>query len=103
MSEARPDPSRIMQIGMGFFASRTLLSAAELGLFGTLAGGPLDGAALRARLGLHPRAAADFLDALVALGFLDRAGDGDAARYANTLETATFSTRPARPISAGSW
>ena len=31
------DPSHIMQVGMGFFASKTLLSAIELGLFTELA------------------------------------------------------------------
>ncbi|MHC5541528.1 methyltransferase, partial [Singulisphaera rosea] len=42
-----------------------------------------------ARLGLHPRAARDFLDALVALGMLERT-DGV---YANTPESATFLDR----------
>jgi hypothetical protein len=44
---------------------------------------------LRARLGLHPRAARDFLDTLVALGFLRREGD----RYRNTPETDLFLDR----------
>src|ERR1700756_1026923 len=96
----RPNPSQIMQVGMGFFASRTLLSAVELNLFGTLAAGPLDLATLRARLGLHERAAADFLDALVALGFLRRDGDGTDARYANTTDTAAF-LDPASPTYLG--
>jgi precorrin-6B methylase 2 len=100
MTEARPDPSHIIQIGMGFFASRTLLSAAELGLFRMLAGGPRDAAWLRDSLGLHPRSAADFLDALVALGLLDREGDGEAARYANTPDTAAF-LDPASPSYIG--
>jgi predicted O-methyltransferase YrrM len=89
-----------MQVGMGFFASRTLLSAVELNLFGTLAAGPLDLATLRDRLGLHERAAADFLDALVALGFLRRDGDGADARYANTTDTAAF-LDPASPTYLG--
>ncbi len=37
MSE--PNPAHIMQIGMGFFGSKALLSAVELGLFTTLAKG----------------------------------------------------------------
>jgi hypothetical protein len=41
-------------------------------------------------LGLHPRAIDDFLDALVALGFLERDGDGSGARYRNTADTAVF-------------
>ena len=41
-----------MQFGLGFWASKTLLSAVELGLFTELAAsGPLDGEALRQRLG----------------------------------------------------
>lgn len=87
------DPSRIMQIGMGFFAAKTLLSAVELSVFDTLEDAPLTGMALRSKLGLHERGAADFLDALVALGLLARDGDGDDARYANTTETATFLCR----------
>jgi hypothetical protein len=76
-------PGGIMQLALGFWASKALLSAVELGLFTTLAGGPLDAEALRIRLGLHPRAARDFFDALVALRMLDRT-DGV---YANTAET----------------
>ncbi len=100
MVEASPDPSRIMQVGMGFFASKTLLSAVELGLFATLGSGPLTGEALRGRLGLHPRAAADFFDALVALGFLARDADDPDARYANTKEAASF-LDPASPAYLG--
>lgn len=70
MSPVSPDT--ILKLGMGFWASKTLLSAVELGVFSALAGAPADLATLRARLGLHPRAARDFLDALVALGMLDR-------------------------------
>jgi len=41
-------------------------------------------------LGIHPRARYDFFDALVALGFLGREGDGPGGRYRNTPETAAF-------------
>jgi len=75
-----------MQIGLGFWASKTLLSAVEMGLFTELARGPEDLETLRGRLGLHPRAAHDFLDALVALGLLERSG----GRYGNTPATALF-------------
>ena len=37
MHSNQVDPSKIMQIGSGFFATKTLLSAVELGLFTTLA------------------------------------------------------------------
>ncbi len=76
-------PDAIMQLGFGYWGSKTLLSAVELGLFTELAQGPLTLGELRSRLGLHERSARDFLDALVALGMLERTHD----RYANTSET----------------
>ncbi len=83
-------PQRILDVGMGFWPAKTLLSAVELGLFSSLAEAPKTAEELRAALGLHPRAVPDFPDALVALGFLERDGDGPAARYRNTPDTATF-------------
>jgi O-methyltransferase domain/Dimerisation domain len=65
-------PESIMQVGLGFWASKTLLSAVKMELFTHLANNPQDLETLRARVGLHPRSARDFLDALVALGFLQR-------------------------------
>jgi O-methyltransferase domain/Dimerisation domain len=79
-------PEKIMQVGLGFWASKTLLSAVEMGLFTELAKHPEDLESLQGRLGLHPRGARDFLDALVALGFLERE-DGV---YSNTPETDLF-------------
>ncbi len=61
---------RIMQTAMGFWASKTLMSAVELGVFAVLAAGPLDTETLRKQLGIHERAARDFFDALVAQGLL---------------------------------
>lgn len=65
---AAPSPEHILQIGLGFWASKTLLSAIEMELFTELARGPESLEAVQSRLGLHPRSARDFLDALVALG-----------------------------------
>lgn len=90
---APPAPDQILQVGMSFWASKTLLSAVELGLFTTLASGPQTPATIETSLGLHPRATADFLDALVALGFLARQGEGETARYANTPATALYLDR----------
>src|ERR671928_679725 len=84
------DPSHIMQVGLGFWASKTLLSAVELELFTQLGSDSLTGEEIADRIELHPRATYDFLDALVALGFLEREGDGSQAGYRNTAETATF-------------
>jgi SAM-dependent methyltransferase len=89
MANSRVTPAKIMQLGTGFWGSKTLLSAIELGLFTELAKGPLDAAALTKRLQLHSRSARDFFDALVALGMLKRTG----SRYANTTETALFLDR----------
>ena len=91
--EADPSPAQILQIGMGFWASKTLLSAVELGLFTELAAGPRTAAELERALGLHPRATFDFLDALVALGLLARRGDGAEGRYRNTPATALYLDR----------
>ncbi len=83
-------PEAIMQLGTAFWASKTLLSAVELGVFSELsAGGPLGASELRDRLGLHPRSALDFFDALVALGMLERE-DG---LYRNTPATDAFLDR----------
>src|SRR4051812_50172732 len=73
---AQLSPEPITQVGMGFWASKTLLSAIEMELFTQLAEHPQDLDTLRARAGLHRRSARDFFDALVALGFLERNGGG---------------------------
>jgi O-methyltransferase domain/Dimerisation domain len=84
MNEPRVD--HIMQVGTGFWASKTLLSAVEMELFTELAKHPETLPELSARLRLHPRSAHDFLDALVALNFLERR-DGT---YYNTPSTDLF-------------
>jgi hypothetical protein len=86
-------PARIMEVGMAFWPSKVLLSAIELGLFTRLGSRALTGEELQAALELHPRANPDFFDTLVALGFLERHGDGPRARYRNTADTATFLDR----------
>ncbi|WP_248964094.1 acetylserotonin O-methyltransferase [Sphaerisporangium perillae] len=75
----------IVRLNTAYTAARTLHSAVELGLFEMLAEGPATLPQIRERLGLHPRMAADFLDALVGLGLLLRDDDGG---YANALSTA---------------
>jgi hypothetical protein len=82
-------PDAIMQLGFGYWGSRTLLSAVELGLFTELARGPLTLEDIRARLHLHERSVRDFLDALVALGMLNR----QEGTYANTLTTDLYLDR----------
>ncbi|MGO4611937.1 methyltransferase dimerization domain-containing protein, partial [Variovorax sp. 2RAF20] len=75
---------RLLQLGMGFWAAKTLLSAVELGVITQLAKAPQDAAALSAVLGLHPRGAVDFLDALVALHALEREDGKTGNLYRNT-------------------
>lgn len=89
MATRQVTSERILHLGLGFWGSKTLLSAVELGLFTELAKGPLDANVLTKRLMLHQRSARDFFDALVALGMLRRTG----TRYANTPETSLFLDR----------
>ncbi|MGI9546296.1 MAG: methyltransferase [Flavobacteriaceae bacterium] len=80
-------PTKIMDIGMGFWASKVLLTAVNIGLFTRLGRGPATAEKLKIKLGLHERNLYDFLDALVALGFLKRRGLKETAVYSNTPET----------------
>jgi len=78
-----PDVNPILQTAFGFWSSKVLLTAVELSVFTRLGDRALTGADLGAELGLHPRGIHDFLDALVAMGFLERDGDGAPAKYRN--------------------
>ena len=89
-------PDAIMQLGFGYWGSKTLLSAVELGLFTELAKGALALDEVRSRFGLHERSARDFLDSLVALGMLNR----EQGKYANTAATDLYLDR-AKPIYIG--
>ena len=84
------DPSQILEVGFGFWASKVLLTAIELEVFTTLGDRPMTGEELRGALALHPRGIWDFLDALVALGFLEREGEGAGGRYRNTEGSGSF-------------
>ncbi len=70
----QPTPEKILQTGLAFWASKTLLSAVELEVFTELARQPLTLAELQQRLQLHSRGARDFFDTLVAMKFLERTG-----------------------------
>jgi hypothetical protein len=89
-------PDAIMQLGFGYWGSKTLLTAVELGLFTELAKGPLPLNDIRARFNLHERGVRDFLDALVALGMLER----EQGAYANTPATDLYLDR-AKPTYMG--
>jgi hypothetical protein len=90
-------PARIVQIGYAFREAKVLLSAIEVGVFAALAGERLDVGALREKTSLHRRGARDFLDALVALGLLERDADG---LYANS-SAANLYLVPGRPTYIG--
>lgn len=98
---AEPTPAHIMQVGLGYQAAKVLQSGIELNLFTTLAHGAMTARSIADKLGLHPRAIPDFPDALVALGVLEREGDGPGAIYANTPETARFLDRSSPDYAGG--
>ena len=81
-------PERIMQVGMAFWGSKTLLSAVEIELFTELAKTPANLDQISEKLALHPRGARDFLDALVSLGFLQR--DDAGGTYSNAPDADLF-------------
>jgi len=89
-NENQVNPSKIMQIGMGFWASKTLLTAVNMELFTHLAERDLSGREIQNKLGLHNRSLFDFLDTLVALGFLNRTGFKENATYSNSDDSDMF-------------
>lgn len=79
-----------MQVGTGFFAAKTLLTAVNMELFTLLAEKELSGKEIQNKLGLHNRNLYDFLDALVALGFLKRTGLKETSIYSNAEDSDLF-------------
>jgi O-methyltransferase domain/Dimerisation domain len=90
------DPGPILQTAFAFWSSKVLLTAVEFEVFTKLGDRHVTGAELGAELGLHPRGITDFFDALVAMNFLNREGDGPSATYCNTSAGALYldSTSP---------
>lgn len=88
--ETQITPNHILETGLAFWASKSLLTAVSLGVFTELAQGDLTGQELKVNLGLHDRGLYDFLDTLVALGFLKRTGIKDSARYRNAEDSNLF-------------
>src|ERR1043166_6001540 len=85
-----PDPTAILQTITAFWPSKVLLTAIGLQLFTVLGKKAMTAEELGKALQLHPRGWYDFFDALVALKFLDRDGDGPSARYRNTAAGGLF-------------
>ena len=90
VAQKQVDPSKIMQVGTGFMATKTLLTAVNMELFTILSKRELSGKEIQSKLGLHDRNLYDFLDALVALGFLRRTGLKETSLYKNTEDTEVF-------------
>ena len=93
MNPISPTPDAILQTAFGFWNSKVLLTAVTFDLFTKLGPRRLAGAQIGKELALHPRGVADFLDALVAMKFLDREGDGAQAQYYNTPASAQYLDR----------
>lgn len=89
-------PDRIQGMLAGFRMSKTLFTGVELGLFDELAKGQASAEVLAYRLRLHPAALERLLNALVAMGMLER----EASRYRNTAEADAFLVRD-RPSYVG--
>jgi hypothetical protein len=90
MTEQSQTPDAILKAAFSFWSAKVLLTAVEFGLFTVLGSRRLTGAELTAELKLHARADPDFFDALVAMKFIEREGEGAAAKYFNTPEGALF-------------
>ncbi len=80
-------PDRIAQLGFGFWGSKTLLSAIELGLFTELAKGAMDAPAIQSRFGRMCRKPIWH-------------GEADARAPASTVPWKTFPGRYHRPVRA---
>src|SRR5947199_7384599 len=95
MSTTNPQlgPYLILQTAFAFWSSKVLLTAVEFDVFTKLGQRRLTGAELGRELGLHARGIADFFDALVAMKFLDREGDGPSAKYFNSPEAVLYLDR----------
>ncbi|MCH7689751.1 MAG: methyltransferase, partial [candidate division Zixibacteria bacterium] len=95
------DPTHIMQTAIAFWSSKVLLTAVEFDIFTTLGDKSMTAEQLGDALGLHPRGTYDFFDALVALKFLNRDGDGPQGQYKNTPETDAFLNKTSPTYAGG--
>jgi hypothetical protein len=86
-------PENILQKGMGFWASKIILTAVKFGLFTRLAEKDrMSAAEIKQALKLQctDRHLFDFLDALTGLGMLERSGLLATALYANSRDAGWF-------------
>ena len=88
-----PTPENILKTGMAFWPSKILLTAVKLDLFSLLAEKKqLSGAEIKSALGFNctARHCYDFLDTLTTIGFLNRDGLLESAKYSNADDTDFF-------------
>jgi len=79
-------PEPIFQVASGFMAAKHLFVVNELGVLTHLAAGPATLDDLAQRVGIPRRTRCILVDAMVALGFVERQGE----RYQNGPVAATF-------------
>jgi phospholipid N-methyltransferase len=84
MADVTPDP--IIQVANGFMAAKYLFVANELGVFQKLAERPATLDQLSELIGIPRRTTRILVDAMVALGFVERAGE----QYQNAPVAAAF-------------
>ena len=91
--EVAPDP--IFQLATGFMSAKHLFVANEIGLFETLSDGPATLDELAQRVGVPQRTTRIVVDAMTALGLVQRNGE----RYENSPLAALYlSRRPAHDL-----
>jgi len=93
MSTKISSPAGLLEIVNGFRKSRIILSAFELGIFTNLAGGAMSGQSMADKITADPRATDRLMNALVAIGLLEKSG----GVFSNTPFSAKFlvTTEPA--------
>jgi ubiquinone/menaquinone biosynthesis C-methylase UbiE len=82
----RPDPDDVLELFLGFWISRAVMAAVELGVFEALEATALTLAEAEAALGLPPRPARALLDACVAVRLLEKTED----RYRNSALASAY-------------
>lgn len=84
---------KVIDTGFAFQQAQVLLAALKFDLFTILEKGGMTGEQIKDNLGLHPRGLWDFLDCLLCMGFLKRAGVGENAVYSNSEEASKYLNR----------
>ena len=98
MTRAPSTLDDINRLGIAFAEAKIVLAAIELGLFTHLSAAPATQDELCTALGLHPRAARDFLTALACTGLIEREGD----KYANSAAADRYLDK-AKPAYGGAF